>query len=47
MCACVSEGVSVLVSKLEMHHCGIGNLRTTNEVETLILGSVSDSCVVE
>jgi hypothetical protein len=48
VCACVCEGESVSVSKLEMLLRGDVDFRSTNEVEVFIIaGSVSDDGVVE
>jgi hypothetical protein len=48
MCACICEGESVSVSKLERLLHGDVDFRSTNEVEVLIIsGSIEDACVVE
>jgi len=48
VCACVCEGESVSVSKLETLLRGDVDFRSTNEVEVLIIaGSIADARVVE
>jgi hypothetical protein len=48
VCACVCEGESVSVSKLKTIPRGDVDLRSTNDVEVLIIaGSVEDARVVE